>query len=325
MATSGSYDFTLNRDSLYLLAYQAINIYDEDATTADLTTGHKNLANNIFNGLTKAWQNEGIKLWKRRIGYVFTAYGQHNYELGNVTNANHCTTSYHSRTLTASKATNATVLAVSSTTGMTANDFVGITLDSGIRFWTTIVSVDTTTQITITTGLTSAATSGNILVTYTSKFNRPLRILNANTLNLSSSYKTESTMSLISHDEYFKFPIKNTPGDPNNFYYDRQLNNTLPYTGTLKVYPEPNNVNTIMSIEFLDGIQDMDASTDNTDFPQEWIYPLAINLAAELAWFYGKFTELQQIQPKADALKLGMSLSDSDDAAMTFSISTKKY
>lgn len=320
MATSGSYDFTLNRDAIITLAFQLINVYALDETVSNTDT---TFANNILNGIVKLWQTEGTKLWKRRIGYVFTALNDYSYEVGSPSGADHCTNTYVSTTISSDEAASQTVLSLTSTSGMTASDFIGIELDSGTRQWTTIVSVDSSTQVTITTALTGAAASGNTVVTYTSKLNRPLKIIRATVLDLNTL--TETQMQAIGFDAYFNMPLKTTSGSPNNFYYDKLTNNAIPSTGTLYLFPRPNNVDKIISFSYLDSIQDFDSSSNNADFPQEWLYPLAYNLAVELCPIYGKIQELQTLQPKADAFKAMINNFDSDSEDLNITFNPKRY
>lgn len=320
MATSGSYDFTLNRDAIITLAFQLINVYslDETVSTTDIT-----FASKILNGMTKLWQTEGIKLWKRKIGCVFTALDDYTYELGSPSGANHCTNSYVNTTISAAEALGQTVLSLTSTTGMTALDFIGIELDDGSRQWTTIVSVDSSTQVTITASLTAAAAAGNTVITYTTKLNRPLKILRGTLLDLNTN--AESALQALSYDDYFNTPLKTTAGSPNNYYYDKLINNAIPGTATLYVFPRPNNVDKVLKFSYLDSIQDFDSATDNADFPQEWLYPLAYNLAVELCPIYGKLQELPVLQSKADAFKSMINNFDSDNEDLNMSVSTRRY
>lgn len=66
-----------------------------------------------------------------------------------------------STTLSNNEATSATVLEVADTTGFSANDRVGITLNDGTQHKTTIASVSAGVSITVDDGLPSAADSGN--------------------------------------------------------------------------------------------------------------------------------------------------------------------
>jgi hypothetical protein len=61
------------------------------------------------------------------------------------------------------------------------------------------------------------------------------------------------------------------------------------------------------------------------DLPQEWVYPILFNLACELAYSYGKFVELQQMQPKALMLKQALNEFDTDDEDTCIYLDPSKY
>ncbi len=315
MALSGSYNWSINRDETILLAFQLINVYDNDATTSSISTGDSTMAVKVLNGLLKMWSSDGILVTKRRKGYLFPAIDQSSYGLGSASGANHNTNTFVSTTLSAAEAAAQTVLSITSTTGMTAGDFIGIELDDGTRQWTTIVSVDSSTQATITTALTGAAASGNTVFTYTSKINRPLDVLYGTNIDYNTTSLTETQIDMISHDQYYKLPSKSSDGLPSQMFYNKQEYGTVPYYSLAYVYPTPSDVNQVMTFTYLDSIQDLDSSSDDIDLPQEALYPLAFNLACELGYFYGKFSELERLKPRADELydKIRRSLSDPEN------------
>ena len=260
----------------------------------------------IFQSMIKLWQCEGIQLWNRRQATLFTAYQDEQYTISNT--GDHCTNSYVNTTLSAAEASGQTILSVTSSTGMTAGDNVGIELDGLSRQWTTIVSVDSSTQITVTTALTGAAASGSTVVAYTSKISdRPLRILNARTIDLNNS-KSSVEMEQIGYAEYFNTPVKTTDGRANNYYYDKLLD-----SGILYFFPRPNNVDILVEFTYHEALEDVDAATNNVDFPTEWTLPLIYGLAVELCVAYGKFQELQTIRPIADQYKALAREFDSDE------------
>lgn len=309
-----SYSQFLTTSQLIHRALQSINAVPK-GKTAD--NNDYQFALDMLNGMLKSWQAEGIRLWKRRSAVVFPVLDQYDYELGSVSGADHCTNTYVSTTLSAAEALGQTVLSVTSSTGMTAGDFVGIELDDGSRQWTTIVSVDSSIQITVTASLTSAAASGNSVVTYTSKINRPLEIVSATTVDLTVSTLSEASMAAMSHDEFRYTPVKLTEGRPNNYYYDKLLNNTLPYTGTLYVFPTPNDVTTIIKFTYHDAFSDLVNTTDKLDFPQEWTLPIITNLADLLCKMgYGKAVESQLIERIAQEQKAILMQNDSDSESL---------
>lgn len=262
----------------------------------------------IFQSMIKLWQAEGIQLWNRRQATLFTVYQDYQYSLSNSSGSDHCTNSYVNTTLSAAEASGQTVLSVTSSTGMTAADFVGIELGNKSRQWTTIVSVDSATQITVTAALTAAAVSGATVVAYTSKISdRPLRILDMRNIDLNNS-KNSVSMEMIGYDQYFNIPVKVTDGRPINFYYDKLLD-----AGVLYVFPRPDDVDVLLEFTYHEALEDVDSATNNVDFPTEWTLPLIYGLAAELCVAFGKFTELQIIAPLAQQYKQIVREFDNDE------------
>lgn len=293
MSTSGSYNYSMNRDTLIRRAMHLANIVNlNQAARGD---DHA-FAVDILQSMIKLWQAEGIQLWNRRQAALFTGYQDERYSIS--ASGDHCTNTYVNTTISADEAAGQTVLSLTSTVGMTAADYIGIELDGGTRQWTTIVSVDSTTQVTVTAALTGAAASGNTVVTYTSKISdRPLRILDMRKVKLDEQ-KISTQMEQIGYSEYFNISLKTTDGAPLNFYYDKILG-----SGEVYVFPRPNDVNYVLEFTYHEAIEDVDTGTDNFDFPAEWTLPLIYGLAAELMVAYGKFQELPIIQQKAEQYK----------------------
>lgn len=152
MARSGTHSFSLDRDTIIKRAMQLVNIININQTARG---SDQEYAVDIFQSMIKLWQAEGIQLWNRRQAVLFPAYQDEQYSIS--LTGDHCTNSYINTTLSADEAAAQTVLSVTSSTGMTAADRIGIELDDGTRQWTTIVSVDSSIQITVTAALTGAA------------------------------------------------------------------------------------------------------------------------------------------------------------------------
>lgn len=305
--------FNLNKTAIITRALQTINAIDLNSTVGPDEYAY---ASDILNLMIKKWEAQGMNLWKRRLGYLFTSYNTRNYELG--TSGTNATLSYVSTTISADEASGQTTLSITSSSGMTIGDYIGIELDDGTRQWTTIASIPDGTSVNVNNALTDEASAENTVITYTTKITRPLRILRSTVLSLDND--SETTMGDLSYDEYFNMPIKTTLGSPNNFYYDKLLSGSSPYTGTLYLFPTPNNVNDIIVFTYQESLSDMTNTTDYSDFPQEWGYALIFNLACELAYHYGKFAELQQIQPKADMELAIVQNFDSDDSPIRFQL-----
>lgn len=316
MAISGSYSFTLNYQQLLTRALQLINVCDANQApdTSDL-----NMAGVILNSMIKMWEVEGVRLWKRRQATLFLTQNQYSYQIG-ATSTDHVSNSYIATTLSVASTTSNSVLTLTSVSGLAINMNVGIELDDGSRLWTTISAVNTgLNQITINSPTTTTAAIGNTVVAYSNPIQRPLRILRATSLNLKNN-NTESMMMSLSYDEYFNYPSKSVAGDrPNNFYYDKVMVSGPFSNGTLYLFPNPSQVWVLVNFTYHEAIQDVLNPTDNLDIPQEWTYPLLVNLACELCPVYGKFVELQQLQPKADKLKAILDNFDSDEEMLDLS------
>jgi hypothetical protein len=303
MSTSNSFNFALDRDTIIKRAMHMANIVNlNQASRGD---DHA-FAVDIFQSMIKLWQAEGIQLWNRRQATLFTAYQDEQYSIS--ASGDHCANTFVDTTISTAEASGQTVLSLTSTTGMTAADNIGIELDDGTRQWTTIVSVDSTTQVTITAALTGAAAAGNTVITYTNKIgDRPLRILDMRRVQLDEQ-KISTHVGQIGYAEYFNIPLKTTDGAPCNFYYDKLLG-----AGKLYVFPRPADVNVLLEFTYQEAIEDVDSGTDSVDFPTEWTLPLIYGLAAELMVAYGKFQELPIIQAKADEYKTIARDFDSDE------------
>lgn len=302
MARSGSYNFALDRDTIIKRAMQLINLININQTARGADQAY---AVDIFQSMIKLWQAEGIQLWNRKQATLFPAYQDAQYSISNT--GDHCANSYVSTTLSAAEALGQTVLSVTSSTGMTAADNVGIELSDKSRQWTTIVSVDSATQITVTAALTASAASGATVIAYTNKIaDRPLRILDARTLDLSNN--SSVSMQNIGYDQYFNISVKTSGGRPNNFYYDKLLD-----AGVLYLFPRPDNVNELIEFTYHESIEDVDSSTNSMDFPVEWTLPLIYGLATELCVAFGKFEQLPLIKGMADEYKKIVREFDNDE------------
>lgn len=312
MTTSNSVDFTLNRNQIITLALQTINMIGDEDSIDDSTIA---VASNFLNMMVKAWQSEGCTIWERKEGILFPAYQTNNYSLSST--GDNATNSYVNTTSSAAASLGASTVTLTSVTGMSASDYIGITLNDGTRQWTTISSINTGTKVvTLATTLTAAVTSGNIVVTYTTKINRPLVIPNARRFNLATSIETP--LIALNHTEYFNLPNKSAYGTVNSFYYDAQLT-----SGKLYLWQSPNNVNEAIKFTHYQSLQDFDSSSDNPDFPQEWLDALVLNLALKLSLRYDKYPIYKVLKTEAMEAKDRAMLWDNEFTSIKFNPSIK--
>lgn len=307
MSTSGTVIFRLNRDQTINLALQTLGVVDPEnaagPTTSQITNGSLWL-----NMLVKAWEAEGLQLWTRKYGVIFPQKSQGVYVLGNpAPSGDHaCLTTplgiggFVKTTLANSASTNTTTISVSSissnsSVGIPAVSIsdtynIGIQLDSGSLFWTTVSGAPSGTTVTILSGLSSSATAGNTVYCYQTKLMRPLRILDAWVRQVGGN---DNPVNIISREHYNRFGFKaGLTTVPSQLYYDPQENTMNVYT-----YPYFQDVVSQLYIEFQKPIEDFVSSTDDFDLPQEWAMALVYNLALYMAPSYEvpaeKFKQIQ--------------------------------
>jgi hypothetical protein len=274
VASSGSVDFSVNRDEIIKAALRAARIVGKDQTP-DST--HISTGSEALNMIVKQWQGKadfapGLKVWSRKVAYLFLQQGEHQYDLG--PSGDHWTGTYYSTTLDAAEATSQTVISVTSTTNMTNSDNIGIVLDDGTIHWSTISSFSAGDTVTIATGLASAAASGNRVFWYTSKARRPLEILTAVLRDTSTQDVPLYPMSL---EAFESITDKTADGTPQYYHYEPMLTN-----GRISFDIEPDDVTKIVRVVFLGTLEDFDALADTPDYPQEWFRALKFQLAMDL-------------------------------------------
>jgi len=269
MATSGSYDFTLDRDGMVSEAYRLLGgiAIGEDPTTEELTDGGRTL-----NLMLKGWQAEGIGLWLERTVTLFLGYEKQSYLLGST--GDNCSTSVVKTEMKVAGVATDSTIDVDSITGITDGDYIGIELDDNTVQWTTINGSPSGDTITLTDILTGASAIDNHVYTYTSKIQRPLKVIEARHIAADGN---SIDLLPISRQEYMNLPDKTTTGTVNQFFYDAQLDN-----GVLYLWPTCSNVQETVQMTLKYPIMDFDASTDNGEFPVEWMDAVVLNLAIRI-------------------------------------------
>lgn len=277
MATSGSTNFNRTRNQIIQDAYRLLNIYDPDE---EMTAQDLDFANVTLNTLIKHWQNMGLNLWILTEGTLFLEQGTKNYTLSDAsTSAKACLTSdAFITTLSAAAASSATSLTVTSTSGMTIGDYIGIVLTAGTIHWTTISTIPTSTSLTISLGIVSAAASGKNVYTFTNRITQPLRITHLRRVQGSGTTQTEIPLTSMGRNEYLDISVKNISSLPNSYYYDRQLS-----AGILYLWPAPSDMSQYIKFTYERLIEDFDNASDSPDLPPQWLKALTFNLASDLA------------------------------------------
>lgn len=275
MASSGLYVNTTTAEDIIKSALrkcQAIDV-DQPLETVDLNTGK-----DALNLMVKYLQSKGANLWTQVEGILFLDVDKENYQLGPSGDECCFASDFVSTTTDAAEVTSQTVISVTSTTGFTIADKIGIELDDGTRHWTTIVSFVTNDTVTITTGLASAAASGNTVYTYTTAIPRPMDIAGEMTRHQETLTAEEVPVRRWSREEYMNQTDKGTSGDVVNDYYNPTLTN-----GTYYVWQPASNVKSVVRFTMHIPLEIFSATSDNPSFPDEWILPVTFKLAETLA------------------------------------------
>jgi len=276
VATSNSVDFTVTRDNLVKYALLNVGgIGDGESPSSNQLTD----CSMILNMIAKAWHSDGMPLWALKEGYILPVSDTNQVLLG--PSGGHATLSYVHATLTASSA--GVTIDIADTTGISNTNSIGVELDDGTMHWTTVNGVPTATVITLTSGLASTASVGNHVYAYAAKIQRPLKILEAISMNMGNPPNTEVEVQVTTHNDFF-FTSDTTSESSQalKLWYDPQLIN-----GIVSIWPRFQDGGNIIKIWFHRPFEDFDAAGDNPDFPQEFYLPLLWQLSWAISPQYG--------------------------------------
>lgn len=280
MATSGTVTYSVTEADIIKDALIEIGYLDPDETPTanDIVTARRKL-----NLIVKQWTSQldfapGLKMWTRRRAYLFLQDGQVSYSLG--PSGDHATETYVTTTLSTAEATSSTSLGLTSFTGMSASDNIGIVLDDGSIHWTTISGTPGSTT-TIATGLASGASAGNRVFTYTTKMRRPFELVTAVRRDTDGNDSpVDVNMGL---QEYEAIYSKTSEGSPSRLYFEAQRTNA-------KVYLDcaPEDTTEVIRMVYLSYIEDFSAQTNDAEFPSEWYRALCLQLANDCSRSFGR-------------------------------------
>lgn len=294
MATSGTTSFSSTRNQLLTDAlYDAGIVAIGQAIDDDIMA----FAARKLNMMLKAWQADGLHLWKLRETTLFLEEDDNTYTLG--PSGQHATESYTETAIKTTAVAGATSIDVDSTTGMTASDYICIILDSGDAHWTTISSITDSDTVVIASGIPTgdSAAVDNVVYFYTTKAPRPLAITDAVLRDIDDN---DIPVTLISRSEYYNFGDKTTTGTtPTQFWFNPSLTNA-----NLKVYPTPSNGKYRLVYTGEYQIEDVTSANNDFDCPQEWLLAIQTNVAVLLTPSYGSnSTEFKKLKLIADEEK----------------------
>ena len=275
MATSGSVDYSRNALQVITAALRKLRVVSagDSASGADLTTGLEAL-----NLMVKAWQNDQVFLWLNQQAVLHLAPSTGSYTLG-PSGTHFCAASDAVQTtLSADAAAAATALTVDSNSGIAASDYVGVVLDDGTVDWTTQSGAPAgTTDLTLAAGLSSAASSGNVVFAYTTKLARPIAITEARLRDIDGNDNPINVT--LASDSYWQHQTdKTSTGDCQEMLFAPLNTSALVYT-----WPTCDDATKRIFMTVQRIIEDFDASTNDADMPAEVTECLIYNLALRLS------------------------------------------
>jgi hypothetical protein len=319
MAISGNVGLLETGATIIEAALQLIGVYGDDGrviSAADIT-----LVQRMLNRLMKYWQGKGASAFRTAEAFVFLQKNQPVYQLGNNygPGGDHASNSAVFTTLRTSAALSDTVLNVVSTIGMNVGDHIGIRLDSGTRFWTTISSlVPLDNQVTLASSMPAGSSSSNSVYVYTTKLTKPLRLLLG--MRIDDGSELGTPLVLLSSQVYFALPnitASSGTGDPIQAYYQPLVGNGLIYA-----WETPSDCDYYFHLRYLRAIDTFDVASNDPDVPQEWALAIIYNLAMYIAPFYGQDKKAEQIKERALTLEQDVMDFDVDPASYILTIDT---
>jgi hypothetical protein len=290
MTTSGDTTFDMTANQLVSKAFSKIGvkIAEQSLQPHEYQDGQ-----DVLNLMIKSFGAQGLHLWSKDEAIVFLDVGKSDYLLGSSGDKACQFDDFIGTTTTASQVLNDDIIAVVSTAGMAVGDNAGVQMNDKTRFWTTIKSVDSATQITLYTVLPSDSTIGNTLFTFTTLIQRPNRILSFRR----KTYADDNEIPVLSwsRNQYFNQVNKSSQGTVVNCYYSPQLTN-----GRLYVWQTASSVNDFVRFTFERPLDVVTSGTQTIDFPEEWQEAMIYNVAARLADDYDTPpAKMQSVNAKA--------------------------
>lgn len=276
MALTDTTTYTDDRDGIIDAALELVGIKETSITPS---SAEYSIASKWLNRTLKNLPVDDTHLWTRTKAFVFLEKGKASYNLGTGTYATRDASADIAETTTTSAlVASDVIIPVTSSVGMSVGDNVYVLLDDDTLHWDIILTVDSSVQITLTTGVASAAASGATVVSYTKKAHRPLRI---NTLVIRNTSGDEYKLEPISQDEYMELPNKASAGIPTTYLYEPLLTN-----GVLTTWPVIDTNGYKLYYTYDKQFDDVTASADDLEVPQEWFLPIVYALAVDLANVY---------------------------------------
>ncbi|MFA5340724.1 MAG: hypothetical protein WC332_03000 [Clostridia bacterium] len=277
MTTSGTTTWNPVRDQILKRSLRLVHAYP---ATGNPRPEQLIDAKFACNSMLKSWQTDGL-LWLKQDATLFLNEGQAVYNLAptTYTGFSHCATSYVQTTLNGALEVGDSTATLTSVTGISSTDYIGIENDNGIIEWFTGTVSGYDVALSSTIGV--ACADGNLVYahTTTTQIQRPTRVeANFKYYNSTAADGTERPIDMVSKSDYDILPSKTSTGKIVQAYYDPQL-----VCGKLYVWPCADYCGDKLVLTIDRPVDDLLADTETIDAPLEWIEAITYCLADRIA------------------------------------------
>ena len=279
MATSGSIDFTVTRDTIITEALEQLGVLNAgDLPTAeDITTCARSL-----NMMIKTWQANDIEITTVSRRYLFVQTEKSEYRIDG--SSTRFTDKYTRTQIDGAVSSGATLFDVDDASLASVGDKIGIYQSDGTMHWTSINAIAGNT-LGISAAFAADVDDDALVYFYTNTSPRFIEVVEAFVRNYCQN---DRPIYKLSRKDWAELTSKEYDGQITQIHYDPQVNNTAQNReATLFVWPRASDPRDILVMWVKRTVEDFDAADDNPDFPQEFYLPLALNLAKVIASKYG--------------------------------------
>jgi hypothetical protein len=252
-----------------------------------------------LNAMVSHWEADGLHVWTVTEGVLVPQVDQASYATSTDTDRFALDTDFFVSLLTADTASGGSTLTIADTTDVAVNDKVGVVLDDGTVFWTTLASKNSTV-LTLNDALTDDVSIGAPVMSYTTALPAPIKVTDARLYNLTSGSVTPITLD--ARIDFRMLSQPNASGRISRLFYDKQLN-----FGRMHTWQVPDVVEDVIKFTHWRRIEKFESAGDNPDLPQHWTLCLGFNLAKLMAVEYG-LGETKSFSREDESIRFGVDM-----------------
>lgn len=290
---------------------------DEDEAVSPAGT---QIAMRRLNNVLRYLSTRGMHMWRRQEVVLPLVAGQSMYLLGEAsTDAEWADEEdFFSTTTTVAALSGASTITVSDATDIDDGDRIGVKLDDGTRHWTTVNGAPVGSVVTLTATLTDDVASGSSVYTYTTRPERPQRVLHAR--RRATATANDVPVEIVAQEEYQSQPTKTGAGTVTMVAYKPTL-----VSGRLFCW-QAGSVNQLLRMTVEREFVEVTATSDTLDIPSEWNEAVMYRLAVALEPTYGQLDagRVARLHASADRLQLEAEMFDADPGSIRFTAGRRR-